>query len=51
MYEQDEIAAPMREFCAANGKYFGINCKYYRYKPQKKTPVATNKNKKTTGVA
>jgi hypothetical protein len=30
MYEEDEIAAPMREFCAANGETFGVDCRYYR---------------------
>jgi hypothetical protein len=30
MYEQDDVAAPMREFCAANGGTFGVHCTYYR---------------------
>jgi hypothetical protein len=30
MYKEDDISAPMREFCAANGATFGVQCTYYR---------------------
>jgi hypothetical protein len=39
MSKEVDIAAPMKEFCPANGKNFGIKCKYYRNRRKKNYPV------------
>jgi hypothetical protein len=39
MSEDDAIAAPMSEFCPANGKNFGIRCEYYRNRRKKNYPI------------